>query len=131
MNRPFVKGVKLCELFYEEAVKPVLAAHFPNLVYSAALLGRGSEVLGFDTPQSVDHDWGPRLMLFLSEADHQACRGEIDQVLRQELPHEIHGYPTNLAIVGGDSAGETTAEDGSTDHSVMILTVRGFFSSIF
>jgi hypothetical protein len=103
VNRPFIKGLKLCELFYEEAVEPILTERFPDLVYSAALIGPGSEVLGFDTPQSMDHDWGPGLTLFLSDADHQAHREGIDQVLRHELAREIHGYPTNLAIVGGDS----------------------------
>jgi hypothetical protein len=63
VNQPFVRGLDLCELFYKEAVKPILAQSFPDLVYSAALIGLGSEVLGFDTPQSMDHDWGPRLML--------------------------------------------------------------------
>ena len=27
-NRPFIKGLMLGELFYEEAVKPILAKHF-------------------------------------------------------------------------------------------------------
>ena len=92
MNRLFIKGLDLSELLYEEAVKPILATHFPGLSYSAALLGVGSDVLGFDTPQSRDHAWGPRLMLFLAEGDHETRRDRMDQVLRQELPPEIHGY---------------------------------------
>ena len=35
--------------------------------YAAALLGPGSEVAGFDTQRSTDHDWGPRLQVFLSD----------------------------------------------------------------
>jgi hypothetical protein len=127
MNRPFIKGLKLCELFYKEAVKPILATHFCDLVYSAALIGLGSEVLGFDTPQSMDHDWGPRLMLFLGEADHRAYRDRIDQVLRQELPHEIHGYPTDLAVANRDETAGAVAGSASTNHGVMFLTVRRFF----
>jgi len=34
------------------------------MAYSAALLGWGSEVLGFDSPRSADHSWGPRLQIF-------------------------------------------------------------------
>ncbi len=56
MDPPFVNGLRLSELFYTEAVKPILNARFPNLDYSAGLIGTGSEVLGFDTPQSMDHD---------------------------------------------------------------------------
>ena len=70
-KKTFTKGLKLSELFYEEAVKPILAESFPDLTYSTALMGLGSEVLELDTPQSMDHDWGPRLMLFLTEADHK------------------------------------------------------------
>jgi hypothetical protein len=36
-------------------VRPVLDAHFPGLAHSAALIGDGSDVLGFDTPVSRDH----------------------------------------------------------------------------
>ena len=56
----FIPGLQLSELFYQEAVKPILQAVFPHLVYSAALIGPGSEVLGYDTPQSMDHNWGPK-----------------------------------------------------------------------
>ena len=81
MKTKFIKGLELSELFYKEAVKPILDNNFPELTYSAALLGNGSDVLGFDTPQSMDHDWGPRLMLFLTQADHDVYWEEIDQLL--------------------------------------------------
>jgi hypothetical protein len=99
-SRPFIEGLKLSELLYEQAVKPLLAAHLPGLTYAAALLGAGSEVQGFDTPQSMDHDWGPRLMLFLSEADHPTYRDQIDDLLRRELLREFHGYPIEIWLAG-------------------------------
>ncbi len=37
--------------------------------YSAALIGAGSEVLGFDTEMPRDHDWGLLLQVFLSNAE--------------------------------------------------------------
>jgi hypothetical protein len=40
----FIPGLKLCELFYQKEVKPILNKEFPNLHYSAALIGWGSEV---------------------------------------------------------------------------------------
>jgi hypothetical protein len=94
LNDKFIKGLDLNEMFYQQAVKPVLDVHFPDLAYSAALLGQGSDVLGFDTVQSTDHDWGPRLFLFLAEANLESHRDPIDQVLEQNLPAEIHGYST-------------------------------------
>ena len=67
----FIPGLKLSELFYRNAVKPILNAEFPKLMYAAARIDYGSEVLGFDTPLSIDHDWGPRLQLFLSEKGYK------------------------------------------------------------
>jgi hypothetical protein len=125
---PFVKGLELCELFYEEAVKPILATHFPDLTYSAALIGPGSDVLGFDTPQSRDHDWGPRLMLFVNHADHEAYQDQVDRVLRQELPREIHGYSTDFGRHEDGTAVMATANCGSVNHDIRILTIRGFFT---
>ncbi len=128
MNRPFIKGLELSRLFYKEAVEPLLTEHFPEIPHSAALLGPGSDVLGFDTPQSTDHDWGPRLKLFLSEADHEAHRDEIDRVLRDKLPREIHGHPTGFGRHEDDTAVMVAAQSGPVNHGVSILTVRGFFT---
>ena len=52
----FVPGIELCGAFYAQVVRPALAVAFPDLRYSAALLGTGSEVLGFDTERSTDTD---------------------------------------------------------------------------
>lgn len=122
METPFIKGLELSRLLYEEAVAPLLAAHFPELPHSAGLLFHGSEVLGFDTPQSRDHDWGPRLQLFLAENATDTLRSEIDALLRRDLPGEIHGYPINMAC--GEEARVTMGQD--TGHAVMITTVRRF-----
>ena len=54
----FVPGVRLAGEFYAEVVRPLLEVEFPGLPYAAALIGAGSEVLGFDTERSTDHDWG-------------------------------------------------------------------------
>jgi hypothetical protein len=60
----FIAGLRLGKLFYLEAVEPILNASFPGLQVSAALIGSGSEILGFDTEMSADHHRGPRVMLF-------------------------------------------------------------------
>ena len=103
-----------------------MAAHF-RLAYSAALLGPGSEVLGFDTPQSTDHDWGPRLLLFLGPADLNTYNDAIDQALRQELPAQIHGYPTDLARRTAEGAAPAHAQPNEIEHGVRLTSVRAFF----
>lgn len=130
MNPEFVKGLDLCELFYREAVRPILTERFPDLVHSAALIGKGSEVLGYDTPQSMDHDWGPRLMLFLAEDDHDACSAEIDRVLRRELPAEVRGYPTNFAHHEDGTTWVVASGGGPIHHRVECFIVRRFFEHV-
>ena len=62
---PFIPGLELSRRLYTEIVRPVLERDFPGLAYAAARLGSGSEVLGYDTPMSTDHDWGPTVQLYL------------------------------------------------------------------
>ena len=76
----FVPGLELSRLFYQEEVAPILSKHFAHIKYSAALLGPGSEVLGYDTEISRDHHWGPRALIFLTESDDQQLRAEIKNV---------------------------------------------------
>jgi hypothetical protein len=121
---PFLPGLDLSEALYREAVQPILSRNFPGLATSAALLGSGSEVLGFDTPQSPDHDWGPRLMLFLSETDFPHYHDAVDEALRRELPREIRGYPIDLARRDAGPSGDPA------HHHVQILTVRQLFRSV-
>ena len=61
--------------------------------HGAALLGRGSEVLGYDTPRSTDHDWGPRLLVFL---DDQGRAEEFAQSIESRLPETFHGWPVRF-----------------------------------
>jgi Domain of unknown function (DUF4037) len=83
---PFLPGIELNRRFYTEAVAPIVS----RWRHGAALLGWGSEILGFDTQRSTDHGWGPRLQLFVAPEDAGAVREALDA----ELPHEFHGFPT-------------------------------------
>ena len=53
----FILSLELSRRFYQEALRPILAARFPGLPYAVARIGPGSEVLGLDTPMSTDHGW--------------------------------------------------------------------------
>ncbi|MFK7801886.1 MAG: DUF4037 domain-containing protein, partial [Anaerolineae bacterium] len=128
MAGTFINGLDLSEKFYKAIIKSLLDKHFPDLRYSAALLGNGSEVLGFDTAQSMDHDWGPRVMLFLSQADHGRLQNPIDQMLRHELPNEFAGISTNFLSHGIGSAVLEPATGNEINHKVSILTTEAFFN---
>ena len=126
----FIPGLRLSAEFYREAVAPILAAEFPDVPYSAALIGSGSEVLGFDTEMSSDHHWGPRVMLFLREADHARYHEALRRLLSEQLPRTFRGYPTNFTPPNPEDSGTQllqAAETGPINHRVDILTVRGFW----
>jgi hypothetical protein len=84
----FVSGLDLSEAFYFEAVAPLVA----EVPHAAALLGWGSDVLGFDTSRSIDHGWGPRVQLFIDAEHVGAVRDAIDA----GLPEEFRERPTRF-----------------------------------
>lgn len=130
MALTFIPGLQLNARFYAEIVCPLLDEHFPRLVYSAALMGYGSDVLGYDTPMSTDHNWGPRLQLFLSPDDHEQQRDAIDHCLRHNLLHTFLGYPVNFSepdlADGGTQSMEAEAQ-GTVLHLIEFHTVSTFF----
>jgi Domain of unknown function (DUF4037) len=124
----FIGGRELSRLFYIEIVRPLLAAVFPDLIYSAALIGSGSEILGYDTPRSTDHEWGPRLLLFLREADYATTGPRITEALRRQLPPTFHGYSTHFAPPDVEGIRVATGHTaGPVEHKVTVHTIRGFF----
>jgi hypothetical protein len=121
----FINGLALNQLFYEEAIAPVLKSHFSDLRYSAALIGWGSDVLGYDDAQSTDHNWGPRFQLFLANQDYEKYRKSITDALNEQLPSEFRGYPTTFMIeVDEDQHGAA----GSLKHNIDVETIRDFFN---
>jgi Domain of unknown function (DUF4037) len=93
MTTPFIPGLELAAQYHAEVVGPLLDQSFPGVPYSAALIGGGSDVLGFDSPRSADHNWGPRLQVFLAPGDASRA-GEITELLASRLPDTFHGWPT-------------------------------------
>jgi hypothetical protein len=131
-NTVFIPGLKLAEGFFREQVKPLLAEYFPKIPYSAALIGSGSEVLGFDTPMSADHHWGPRAMIFLRPEDHEASREKIHETLSLKLPPSYCGFSTHYTNPNPlDHGVQNLAphQGGPINHRVELLTIRGFFRS--
>ncbi len=124
---PFLPGLELNARYYQEIVLPLLAKHFPGLLHTAGLVGYGSDVLGFDTPMSRDHMWGPRLMLFLTEYDFDQQSESVNQTLRQELPVSFLGYPTNFGSPDGIGVRLLEpVETGPVNHLIHLTTIRQF-----
>lgn len=100
----FVPGLELARSLYEEVVAGAIARP-----HTACLLGEGSEVQGFDDERSRDHEWGPRLQLFVpvADVDHAA------RAVRAALPPTFHGYPTRWFSL---------AEERTTDHLEITTT---------
>ncbi|HRK20579.1 MAG TPA: DUF4037 domain-containing protein [Fimbriimonadaceae bacterium] len=90
----FIPGKELSRQFFFEAVEPILAGSYPDLQVSAARIGPGSDVLGFDTEMSMDHDWGPRVHLFLRDEDLVEHIRPVGSAMRSALPTEFLGFPT-------------------------------------
>src|SRR4051794_41020891 len=101
----------------------------PGLIYSAALLGFGSDVLGYDTARSTDHGWGPRLVLFLDGGDFASMEMEVDRLLQQTLPPVFRGYAVDFGMgVPEDCPRQGLVPEG-IDHNIGITTIPDFLES--
>ncbi len=105
MPAPFVPATELSGAFYREVVRPLLAGR----PHGAALLGWGSDVLGYDSARSTDHGWGPRLGVFLRGEDEV---GDVRERLEAGLPERFEGWPVRF----GWDAVEVT-------HHVSVMTL--------
>ena len=135
----FVSGQELSRQFYEAEVRGVLTAAFPGLPHAAALIGRGSEVLGLDDEMSRDHDWGSRVLLFLTDADEARVGDLVRERLRRELPADFQGRPAEHAVrtlrrhvqdqLAVDVDAEPTARDWLTfpEQALLMLTAGEVF----
>lgn len=126
----FIPGLDLAEGFFKEAVRPMLEAHMPDLQYSAALMGGGSEVLGFDTEMSADHDWGPRTMLFLRPEDFEIHAPAIRALAMEHLPLTYRDYPIRIYSPNArDIGARHQLQPGSPglEPQIELNTLRNFF----
>jgi len=129
-NMPtFLPGLELSRRFYTEAVRPLLEETAPDLPHSAARIGSGSEVLGYDTPRSADHEWGPRLQLFLRPRDVPRHAGRIRHHLAEHLPKTFHGYPTNFAPTGDGDIHVMRPTDDPVHHRVEVTHTTAWFKA--
>ena len=128
MPRPaFLPGLDLCRLFHTEAVAPLIAATFTDLRYAAARVGPGSDVLGFDSARSTDHDWGPRLELFCAPDDVSRYGAPLSELLARRLPKRFRGWPTHFEPP--DERVRCMADtDGPVAHRVQLTDLGTWFA---
>lgn len=94
MSEPvFVPGREISQAFYVEVVRPALVGR----AHAAALLGWGSDVLGYDTVRSTDHGWGPRLVVLLDDVHGIE---EAKAVIDSRLPERFRGWPVRFGWDG-------------------------------
>ena len=89
-------GIELAGRFFHQVVEPIIERTLPDLRYAAALIGPGSEVLGYDTVLSRDHDWAPRVQLFLSVEDVAAFGRPLRKAFDRGLPDNFDGFPVRI-----------------------------------
>ncbi len=126
----FVPGLQLSRQFYWQAVRPVLEDTAPGLPHTAALIGSGSEVLGFDTEMSSDHHWGPRVLIFLADGDFPGLAQRLSAALAGRLPRTFLGYPTNFSQPDPLDNGTQLLrplEQGPINHRVEFFSLGGYF----
>jgi hypothetical protein len=126
-----LSGIELSRRFFREAVAPILSDRWPGLRYSAALIGHGSEVLGFDDAMSRDHHWGPRVQLFLDPKERRELEVPIREHLSLTLPRSFLGFPTNFSSPDPTDNGVQHLEaclDGPIRHRVDILDLESYLA---
>lgn len=119
----FVPGLELSRLYATEVVEPILRKAFPGLPIALGLLGAGSDVLGYDTARSMDHDWGPRCLVFVPDDVRESLAPWLDQTLRDQLPRTFLGFPTGIRH-HADGTTHMAADDATAPfaHRVQITS---------
>ena len=126
----FVKGLELCRSFFLEIAKPILDEYYPNLTYSAGLIGYGSDVLGYDDEVSRDHMWGPRFYLFTKQEDISQ-KQKILTTFSETLPYQYKGYSVNFSEPDPNDNGVRHAKfisSGRVNPLIFIRTVDEFLT---
>jgi hypothetical protein len=127
-TRPrFIPGLELNRSFYFDVIKPLLNRAYPKLEYSASLIGYGSDVMGFDTEISMDHNWGPRGQIFVND---KGLIPEIKNYLSLELPFLYKGFSVNFSDPGYDKTQSMELTDRKPlNHLIEVTTFEDYLNS--
>lgn len=118
-DSPFISGLDLSRELASE-ILPALRESFPDMPITLALIGPGSDVLGYDTLRSRDHDWGPRVSLLVPDDRVSEVTVAIDADLDRYLPATILGYPTRFSL---HPDGTGLMDGNGTGHRVRVTSL--------
>ena len=88
-----MQGIELSRGFYTDIIRPWLDEAAPGLRYAAALIGYGSELLGFDDETSKDHNWGPRVHIYLAQEHFRDYARQLVDEFSKVAPASYLGEP--------------------------------------
>lgn len=90
-----MNGRELSAGLFRDVVLPALQLRFREHVdsLSAAAVGEGSDVLGYDDAISQDHNFCPRVALFLPDELHGSIGETLSEALTADLPTHYAGVP--------------------------------------
>jgi hypothetical protein len=119
-----MQGIELSRRFYLEIVQPWLSSVAPDLQHSAALMGYGSELLGLDDELSKDHNWGPRVHLFVSRERFDEHAHRLVAEFSTAAPTHFLGEPIGWRSRPHPPASGREAI-GAAVHGLEIHTIEG------
>lgn len=102
-------------------IGPRLRELLPGVELALALIGPGSDVLGYDTARSMDHDWGPRLTIVVPEHTREDVERLIDSNLDTLLPPSVAGFSTRFSF---HADGTMKADPGGTVHRLNVTSIK-------
>lgn len=110
-----MKGLELSRRYYEDICRPAVEQYLPAHIEKMAfgLVGDGSECYGFDDEISRDHDFGPRIMIWISSRDYTDFGIKLQEIIRN-LPRKFLGFD-----------GVNTSQYGKGREGV--FTISGFY----
>lgn len=122
-----MKGLELSKSFYNEFGIPMIKEEFPELYHKLAfgLIGSGSECFGYDDTVSIDHDFDPGFLIFISDDIDDSTKFKLERAY-EKLPRTFRGYERSvISPVGGNRRGvkrvseflqeKTGTKDGNLD----------------
>lgn len=125
-----MQGIELSRRFYTDIVRPWLAETAPDLRHTAALIGSGSELLGFDDETSRDHNWGPRVQIILSRDNFDVYAQRLVTEFSSAAPASFLGEPIawrsrpNPPAIGTEAA-------GAFEHGLQFHTLEHLLQTQF
>lgn len=125
-----MRGIELSRRFYADIVQPWLSRTAPGLSHAAALIGYGSELLGFDDETSRDHNWGPRVHIYLGIDDFDRHARRLVDTFIAEAPRHFLGEPIGWRSRPHPAANGPEAA-GSIEHGLEFHTLEARLEAHF